>query len=135
MEVQGKVVAVLPQQAFTSKSGNEMVRFAFVIETFEKYAKKIKFDVLGADKWQAMNVQAGASVSVSFDVSSREWNEKWFTQCDAWKVTSIGGNNVVTQPQAPQAQTMPQATNVAPQAPKAEVVQPQAPQGGNDLPF
>lgn len=133
MEVQGKVVAVLPQQAFTSKSGNEMVRFAFVIETFGQYPRKIKFDVLGADRWQAMNVQVGASVSVSFDLSSREWNEKWFTQCDAWKVTSVA-NGAQTQ-QVP----TPQVATAAPQAPKTETAMPQVsnemPQGGNDLPF
>ena len=130
MEVQGKVVAVLPQTAFTSKNGNEMVRSAFVIETFGQYPRKIKFDVLGADRWQAMNVQVGASVSVSFDLSSREWNEKWFTQCDAWKVTSVA-NGAQTQ----QAQT----AQPTPQAPKTETAMPQAsnemPQGGDDLPF
>lgn len=133
MEVQGKVVAVLPQQAFTSKNGNEMVRSSFVIETFGQYPRKIKFDVLGADRWQAMNVQVGASVSVSFDLSSREWNEKWFTQCDAWKVTSVANGEQVQQ--AP----TPQVANAAPQAPKTETAKPQVsnemPQGGDDLPF
>ena len=36
-----------------------------------------------------MNVNEGDQVEVYFNLSSREWNGKWFTSADAWKIEKI----------------------------------------------
>lgn len=105
MEITGKVIAIVPEQRFNGRNG-EVVRYGFVIETSGQYPKKVAFNVLGEERWKQFNIQLGMEVQVFFDISSREWQGKWFTQADAWRVSLIG-----SQPSAPQPQ--PQSSNEA----------------------
>jgi len=86
-EVCVRVTQVLEPQSFTRRDGTPMTRHAFVGETQGQYPKTFKFDVMGAEKYAAMNIVVGNIYSVSFDVSSREWYGKWFTSLTAWRVT------------------------------------------------
>lgn len=118
MEIQGKTIAALPIESGTSAKGNTWQKRNFVIETSGQYPKKVCFQLFGDKVNDCPNV--GEEVKVSFDPESREWNGKWFTQLNAWKVE----RPQVTQPtQAayPPAQPQPQAQT--------------APQGADDLPF
>lgn len=105
MDLQGKVLAVLSEQKFNGKNG-EIVKHGFVIETNGEYPKKVAFDVLDSgdkNKWGKMKEQVvvGNDVSVSFDVSSREWQGRWFTQANAFRVMPLGAG--ATTQQAPQS--------------------------------
>ena len=42
------------------------------------------------------NLNEGDEVEVSFNLSSREWNEKWFTSADAWKIEKSENNTSTT---------------------------------------
>ena len=84
MELQGKTVAVLDLVNGTSKKGNAFQKREFVIETAGQYPKKVCFQLFGDKVNECPNV--GEGVKVSFDPESREWNGKWFTQLNAWKV-------------------------------------------------
>lgn len=88
MELTGRVKAILAEEKGTSKSGNEWVKKSFVIETNDKFPKSICFQLFGDKAQQCPAINE--DVVVSFDVQSREWNGKWFTQCDAWSVKKIG---------------------------------------------
>lgn len=135
MELTGKVIAILEPQSFTSKKdGNVYITTVFVIETQGQYPKKVAFKVMGEDRFKGMQIVVGHNYNVSFDVESREWQGKWFTECSAWKAICIDGQNANTQ----QAQT-------ASPAPAAAAPAPAAPSGGDgtggeseqkdDLPF
>ena len=95
MEIQGIIINVLEPQKFNTQKG-EMVKYGFVLETKTTYPKKIHFQVYGEERWKNMNITQGSLANVSFDLSSREWNGKWYTQCEAWRV--------VTQVQETQSQ-------------------------------
>lgn len=104
MELTGRVVAVLQEQRFNGKNG-EVVKNCFILQTNGQYPKNVAFNVIdsnGHDKWSSMRqvVVANANVVVSFEVSSREYNGKWFTQCDAYRVNLLS---------APQQQVAPQS--------------------------
>lgn len=102
MEIQGKVIAILKPQRFVSqKNGNEYVTTVFVIETQGQYPKKVAFKVIGEDKFKQMGIVMGGIYNVSFDVESREWQGKWFTECQSWRTQRVDG----TQEQTPQAAT------------------------------
>lgn len=102
MEIQVKIVNVLPVQTFTSsKTGNSYSKYTFVGETAGQYPKKIAFTVMGEDKFNGMGIVVGGTYTVSFDVESREWHGKWFTEASAWKAVRI--DVVQSQQQAPQA--------------------------------
>ena len=102
MEIQVKIVNVLPAQTFTSsKTGNSYSKYTFIGETAGQYPKKIAFTVMGEDKFNGMGIVVDGTYTVSFDVESREWNGKWFTEASAWKAVRIDGAQV--QQRAPQA--------------------------------
>lgn len=105
MDLQGKVVAVLGEQKFNGKNG-DIIKHGFVVETSGEYPKKVAFDVIDSgdkDKWGKMKEQVvvGNDVAVSFDVSSREWQGRWFTQANAFRVMPLGAG--ATTQQAPQS--------------------------------
>lgn len=103
MEITGKVVRLLDAQRFTSKKdGSEIVKNTFVLETQGQYPKNIAFSVMGGDKFAQMAIVVGGTYSVSFDLESREWNGKWFTECSAWRAVRMDG---VAQGQQAQQQT------------------------------
>lgn len=102
MEIQVKIVNVLPVQTFTSsKTGNSYSKYTFIGETAGQYPKKIAFTVMGEDKFNGMGIVVDGTYTVSFDVESREWNGKWFTEASAWKAVRIDGAQ--GQQRAPQA--------------------------------
>lgn len=101
MEIQGKIIAALPEKSGTSARG-EWKAQDFVIETHEAYPKKMVFSVFGADRLARFNIQIGQEVSVSFDIDAHEYNGRWFNSIRAFDVRQIDINQVMgTAPQAP----------------------------------
>lgn len=141
MEIEGKIIAVLPAREGVSSRGTQWKSQDYVIETHEQYPRKCCFNVFGSDKIDLFNIQSGEELRVSFDIDAREYQGRWFNSIRAWKVERIDPN---AAPQAPQgvpftepapAQAAPSTT---PQTQSAET-QPFPPQqeGGSedDLPF
>lgn len=126
MEISGKCVAVLDLISGTSKAGKAFQKRDFVIETPGQYPKKICLQLFGDKVNECPN--AGDEVKVSFDIESREWNGKWFTQLNAWKVERQG---VAQTAPTPPAQLGWQATYPQPTPPPAAAPARQP----DDLPF
>lgn len=107
-DITGKVIAILEPQRFVSKkNGNEYVTTVFVIETQGQYPKKVAMKVMGEDKFKQMGIVMGGTYNVSFDVESREWNSKYYTECQAWRAVRMDGQHVSTNASpspAPQSQ-------------------------------
>lgn len=83
MEVIGRIIVALPEVSGTSSRGNAWKKREYVLETFETYPKKIFFDFFGerADQYP-LNV--GDTVKLSFDIESREYNGRWYTDIRAF---------------------------------------------------
>ena len=138
MEIQGKVIAVLPERSGVSARG-EWKSQTYVIETQEQYPKKMAFDVFGADRLAQFNIQSGEVINVSFDIDAHEYQGRYFNQIRAWNVTKVS--------QQAAQQTMASSANAAGVAnptnqqnlfpPEQQSAQQQAQQRGNsdDLPF
>ena len=86
MEITGKIIAVLPEQGGVSKNGNEWKKQEYVLETHDQYPKKVCFQLFGADRIAQAAIQPGEELTVSFDIESREYMGKWYTNINAWKV-------------------------------------------------
>ena len=131
MELQGKVIAVLPQKTGVSSKG-EWKSQDFVIETHESYPHKMAFNVFGAERLERFNIVIGEEISVSFDIDAKEYNGRWFNSIRAFDVKKVG-QAVVSQ--ASVFQAPPQTVY---QQPK-QIVQQQAPvqtvQDEEPLPF
>ena len=104
MEIQITILKILETQKFVSKKdGSEIVKNVFIGTTQGQYPKKIAFTVMGEDKFNGMGIVVDGTYTVSFDVESREWQGKWFTEASAWKAVRIDGAQ--GQQHAPQANT------------------------------
>lgn len=86
MEIKGTVSAVLPAVTGQGKNG-EWKKQEFVIEHGEGQFKKYACLSLWGEKTDQCP-SVGSEVTAHFDVESREYNGRWFTECKAWKVTS-----------------------------------------------
>lgn len=115
MEIKLRIVNILPPMQYISKrDGQPSNKYAFVGETLDaQYPKKICFDVFGDDKWMQMQLMVGNVYNISFDLQSREWNGKWFTNATAFAASVDAPQQQVPQPQ--QQQFMQQAPYCQPQ--------------------
>lgn len=118
MEIEGKIIVVLPAREGVSARGTQWKSQDYVIETHEQYPKKCCFNVFGADKIQLFNIQSGEELRVSFDIDSHEYQGRWFNRIRAWKVERIDPN-AAAQPMNT-AQPAPQPAAPAYVAPAAQ---------------
>ncbi len=123
MEIKGTIIAALPEvSGVSSRSGNPWKKREYVLENTEgNFPRKVAFTCFGenADKIQ---LQVGQAVTMYFDVESREYNGRWYTDIRAWRLQPKQAEAPAAMPDLPPMGTEPA---YAP-APAAEV---------DDLPF
>lgn len=101
----------------------------FVIKHDGNYPQFIKFQ-LTQDRCDLIsNYKEGDKVKVSFDLRGREWNDKYFTNLNAWKVEAAAASAEV-EPSGPPTEFSPIEEPVG--ATKTEAVQAE---DFGDLPF
>ena len=86
MDISGKIIQLLPVQTGQGKNGT-WKKQEFILETGDTYPKKVCIAVWG-DKIDMGSFKTGDMVDVSFDVESREYNGRWYTDVKAWKIVS-----------------------------------------------
>jgi len=70
----------------------------FVVATEGQYPQYVKFQ-LTQDRCSLVdNYKEGDMVKVSFDLRGREWNEKFFTNLNAWKIEAGTSASVAPPP-------------------------------------
>lgn len=105
MKEQGKIKAILPVESGTSKDGKEWKKVVFVIANSKGYEGReqiFAFEIFGAekvDKFLQFN-KVGDVVDVDFNITTNEWQGKYYTSLGAWKVFKAGVNK--PQPQTNQ---------------------------------
>jgi len=98
LSVKGIIKQKLEVEQGTSKAGKEWKSQSFVLNTGAQYNPDICFKLFGEDKIQLItNLNDGEEIEVAFNLSSREWNGKWFTSADAWKIDKVGGSSESTE--------------------------------------
>ena len=88
MEVTGKITKVLEKQSGVSKADKEWTKLSFILETNEAYNNLYCFEVFGTEKVEQFEKynKVGQEVKVDFNVSTNEWNGKYFTSLQAWRI-------------------------------------------------
>jgi len=88
LKIKGKIVKILEVEKGTSKAGKEWQKINFIIDTGNQYNPEVCFQLFGTEKVENFNKynKVGQEVEVSFNVSSREYNGKYYHNLDAWKV-------------------------------------------------
>lgn len=85
MEFSGKLTEILPEQTGQGKNGT-WKKISFILETQDQYPKKACFDAWTDKVDQIKSTAIGSVLTVGFDIESREFNGKWYTNLKAWKI-------------------------------------------------
>ncbi len=108
LDVIGKIIQVMDPVRGTSKAGKDWVKQEFVLETQETYPKKICIGMMGDKTNEISKFRVEDVVKVHLNLESREYNGKWYTNVNAWKIeqamASNGGatNNMSSSPVNPE---------------------------------
>lgn len=143
LELEGRIARKFSVQTGNSARG-AWSKQEFIFEYQEgNFPSQICMNVWGDDKVRELEkYQVGDKVKISFNLSSREYNGRWYTDVRAWRIEPAGA-----QPQQSQATAhYPQAAAQYPQAASAQypAQMPSAPapsiddlpaDGDEDLPF
>ncbi len=90
MEITGKVFRILPLVTGQGRNG-EWRKQEFVLEIEAgQFPKKICLSLWG-DKIDQAGLTEGETVKAFFDVESREYNGRWFTEAKAWRIEKGAG--------------------------------------------
>ena len=82
-EIEGKLVKTYDMEV---KGTSSFRTREFVIETMETYPQFVKFQSV-QDKCDLLNqFQEGEIIKVSFDLRGRQWQDKYFTNLNAWRI-------------------------------------------------
>lgn len=84
MQISAKLVHILSAQTGTGENG-EWKKQDIVFETQDQFPKKICISFWG-DKLQSVELRESETYVIDFDIESREYNGKWFTDLKAWKI-------------------------------------------------
>lgn len=129
LEVEGKIVRKLNVQSGVSQRGN-WSKQEFILEYQEgSYPSQACFSVWGEDKVKDLDrFKIGDTAKVSFNISSREYNGRWYTDLRAWRIEAVSTQD---QPAAATVQTPAQPA----QSPAATGSVPAEDNQEDDLPF
>ncbi len=97
--ISGELIKVLEVQKGQGEKG-EWQRGGLVIKTEGKYPKEIAFQCFNGKGLvdTVSSLQVGLITSVDYNLESREYNGKYFTNATLWKVSQIGVVSESTQP-------------------------------------
>lgn len=91
MQLTTKLTQLLPIQTGTGKNG-EWKKQDIIVETEGQYPKKICVSIWG-DKINNNQLQIGNNLKIDFDIESREYNSRWYTDVKAQKVEVVTSNS------------------------------------------
>jgi len=102
MQLTGTLYKLLPLQTGIGKNGT-WKKQEIVIETEGNFPKKVCISIWG-DKIDEQKLVAGNKLTIDFDVESREYNGRWYTDVKAWKVelAGTGGTSAPPPPSQPE---------------------------------
>ena len=101
MQITGKLVQKLDRETGTSKSGKSWEKQSIMIEQAgTDYNKEVVVSFFGDKIKNLRDIEVGSEVSVSINLSSREYNGRYYHNIDGWFIAKLGeetvGNNFVT---------------------------------------
>lgn len=90
-EIKGRLIHVGTIAEFGEKKTKKR---EFVIKTVDdKYPQEIKFEMIGDRVNLIDKYEIGNDIDVSFNIKGRQWNDKWFTSIEAWKISGSEKND------------------------------------------
>jgi hypothetical protein len=92
MQLTAKLLTLIPLQTGKGKNG-DWKKQDFIVETGDTYPKKICISVWG-DKINPLVLVVGNELRIDFDVESREYNGRWYTDVKAWNIELVNARKI-----------------------------------------
>ena len=100
LQLKGTVKTILPSESGEGKNGT-WTKQIFIIEYMDgNYPKSVAFTLFNDKNDSLKSVGSGSEVTVHFNVDSREYNGRWYTDCKAWKIESASAGTSSPKPAA-----------------------------------
>lgn len=96
MELSGKVFKAMPVESGEGKNGVWKKQQIIIEIDNGKYPKKVAV-VFWGDLVSSDAFVEGKDISVEFDIESREYNGKWYTDVKAWRINRTENNSNVSK--------------------------------------
>ncbi len=88
MQLTAKLLQLLPLQTGAGKNG-EWKKQDIIVETTGQYPKKVCVSIWG-DKIDNNKLKPGNILKLDFEIESREYNSRWYTDVRAWRIEVQG---------------------------------------------
>jgi len=92
MEITGNIKVIQEAVSGTSKAGNEWTKRTIVVTTNEKYPQDLPIDFIGDVVSEIQKFQVGNPVTVSINLRGNEYNGKYYSSINGWKIAHTIGN-------------------------------------------
>jgi len=90
MEIIGTIKTKLDIESGVSKAGKDWSKQTIVLDMNKDFNSEVAISFFGADKLALVDgFEIGTDVKVGINVSSREWNGRYFHNIDGWRIDSI----------------------------------------------
>jgi len=88
LSIKGSLIKKNDVENIEGKEGKKWIKQTFLLKTNAEYNNQICFQLFGEEKIKLLEPhQLGDSIEVFFNVSSREYNGRYYHNIDAWKIS------------------------------------------------
>ena len=87
-KISGKIKSILPLENGTTKAGKEWKKQSIVIDTGDQYNPDVCLTLFGDKIGLLKNYKVGSNITCSINISSREFNGKWYHNLDCWSIAT-----------------------------------------------
>ena len=94
MNVIGKLTKKLERETGVSKTGKTWEKQSIIIEQNTDYNKEVVISFFGDKIKSIRDIEEGSDVNVSVNLSSREFNGKYYHNIDGWFIAKLGQETV-----------------------------------------
>ena len=94
MNVIGKLIKKLERETGVSKTGKTWEKQSIVVEQNADYNKEVVISFFGDKIKSIRDIEEGSDVNVSVNLSSREFNGKYYHNIDGWFIAKLGQETV-----------------------------------------
>ena len=94
MNVIGKLIKKLDRETGVSKTGKTWEKQSIHVEQNAEFNKEVVISFFGDKIKSIRDIEEGSDVNVSINLSSREFNGKYYHNIDGWFIAKLGQETV-----------------------------------------
>ena len=90
LSIEGTLIQKNEIENIENKEGKKWIKQTFLIEIGSEYNNRICFQLFGEEKVKLLDgYDLGDKIEVFFNISSREYNNRYYHNIDAWRISHI----------------------------------------------